>query len=58
MTSRDETPAAAAVAAATPEEIATYRAAVARLVESCRERVADWPLPDDTEPLLQWRPRL
>jgi hypothetical protein len=55
MTTQDEISAAPGVPA-TPEAIATYQVAVARLVASCIERVTKWPLPDDTEPLLQWRP--
>jgi hypothetical protein len=56
MTTQGEISTAPAVSA-TPEAIAAYQAAVTRLVASCIERVTKWPLPDDAEPLLQWRPR-
>ena len=56
MTSRDESSPTAAPAAS-PEAVAAYRTMVARLVERCIQRVREWPVADDTEPLPQWRPR-
>ena len=55
MTNDEQTPAGPG-SPATREQIAAYRAGVARLLARCLERITAWPVADDVEPLPQWRP--